>query len=152
MTLAPQAPLRRLHAALAASIGLNVLLVAFVAAHHWLPPPPRHGPPGGPPPMHDVLRHLAEQLPPADAAVLRRVLDAHHTALQDDEQAEHQAAHEARDALQADTLDPAALRARLEAVHQARSRVGQDMEAVLLEAAPAMSREGRARLADEHRH
>lgn len=147
--LLPGARPPRQRLALAASLGLNVLLVAFIAAHHFLPPP-HHGH-GDHPPMPGILRHMADDLAAPDAAVLLQAIAAHQAALDSADHAARAAGDAARAALAAPQLDVASLRDKLEAAHAARSRVAAEIEAVLTQAAPALSPGGRARLAQEHR-
>ncbi len=147
----PQRPASRLRLALLVSLGMNVLLAGFIAAHHLA-----HRGHAGP---HDanghsvdnMFEHAAEGLSEPDAAALRQAFLAHRSELEAAQRSYIADAEAVRAALAAEPFDAARLRAGMEAARIARQQLGPLIETVTLEAAPHMSAAGRQELARHHR-
>jgi len=125
------------------SFSLNVLL-ATAAAVHLLKGPPHHPPPG---PEH-IIDHVAGILPPADAAIVRAAFDRHKAALESNETLARTLPERLSAILRVEPLDEAALRAVVTEGRAAHTLMNDALTDTLLEAAPKISPEGRARLAD----
>lgn len=127
---------------LPASMSVNVFLAAALAAQALLP--------GGhrPPPPQHRLEALAEGLPPADAATLREVLAAREAEMGKGRAIMDGIRDGVRDALTAETFDPAALRAVFAEARARRDALDDALVSGLIDAAGRLSPEGRRRLAD----
>ena len=132
---------RLLLVVLVASLALNVFLGARYLAH-------RMSRPSGPDAM---LTHLVEdmgsELSRADGEALRRVFESHHAQIKSRAAALHAARQRVREAIMAEPLDRAALRAAMESVRQKDMDLHQALEDMLFEAATQISPEGRTKLA-----
>ena len=140
--------MKKLRAALVISLGFNLLLAAFVAVHMVRLHGHMHDPEG-----HGaaaMLDHLAGGMAPPDAAVLRQSLAAHQADITQAQQAIGTDMDAVRTALVAEPLDRARLQAAMTAAHDARQRLTQQVEAVILAAAPALSMPARQHLASLH--
>ncbi|MBR0681708.1 periplasmic heavy metal sensor [Roseomonas eburnea] len=146
---------RRLRLILGVSIALNLFLAAFVGGQRWrarglemlaLQPGPGLMEQGAPDP-EGTLAHLVRALPPADAAILRASVRARMFELLDARRGFVEAAAAAREEVARDPVNPAALQAAIAEARRQRLRFGPLLEAVLLEAVPRMSPEGRRVLA-----
>lgn len=153
----PTRPAHRLRLALMVSLGLNLLLAGFVSVHWVRVHMFHHGLPmlgapggGGGRSIEGMFQRAATGLPPADAAVLQSALGAHAAdlaAAQRDYTADTDAM---RAALLADPFDAGKWRATVDAARDARQRLGPLVEAVMLDAVPHMSADGRQILAKNH--
>lgn len=126
--------------ALVASLGANMFLLGFVVGH---PPPP-------PPPPRDVERiveRLSEALPPADAAILRRVWDASRVYFPDGLGPPEDFPRRLQAALRRDPFDPAELVAIFAETDRSEQAKRERLQKGLIQAASEMSREGRNVLA-----
>lgn len=127
--------------ALLSSLGGNVFLGGFVLGRG----DGRHGPP--PPPEH-MLERLAERLSPADAAVLRGVINAGRGQF-DADMARRRGFHDKlRAALTAEPFDPAAFEKMLADHDDGEYAAHQHMRRAMVAAAAALSPEGRRAMAD----
>lgn len=124
-------------------MSVNVFLAAALAAQALLPG--GHRPP--PPPEHR-LEALAQGLPPADTGLLREVLAAREAQMGKGRAIMDGMRDGVREALAAETFDPAALRAVFAEARARRDALDDALEAGLIEAAARLSPEGRKRLAD----
>ncbi|MBI3445043.1 MAG: periplasmic heavy metal sensor [Magnetospirillum sp.] len=130
--------------ALPASLAFNVFLATVLI---FQPPHrPRH--PGGPPPSPMVLvQHLAEELPAADAAILRQVAARHGQEMESQHAVWSALPLRIRDALAAPVFDAVGLRAVLDEGKSAHRAMDDSLADLIMEAASAMSPEGRQAVA-----
>lgn len=147
---------RLLQTTLLASLGLNLFLLG-VMVPGWLGhrPPSMHGEmppgplgPGGPMgPVGALLRQAADQLPPADAALLREQVQERPDLRVRAEGFEQQV-ETVRELMRAEPFDPDALAAALTDISERRQALdGQQMQSLVALLA-RMSPEGRRVLAD----
>lgn len=122
------------------SVALNIFLVGFLLAQLWSGhvQPVAEGLPA-----REVLRQLAEQLPPADAEHLRRAFASRAPELVRIRREARAAGEQVRADIGAVPLDTEKLRADFEATRAAREKLRPLIEQALLEALPQMSEEGR---------
>ena len=131
--------------ALPASLALNVFLGTVLFMRE--PGPPPRGPGGLPPsPLHFVER-LAADLPPADAAILREVVGRRLPEVEYRWRIWIGLPERVGTALAAPGFDAGALRAILDEGRQAHRSVDDSIAEVIVEAASAMSAEGRQAVA-----
>ncbi|EME68583.1 hypothetical protein H261_17563 [Paramagnetospirillum caucaseum] len=131
--------------ALPASLALNVFLGTVLVMRE--PGPPPRPPGGGPPsPLHFVER-LAADLPPADAAVLRAAIGRRAQEVEASHRVWTGLPERVAAALAAPAFDAQSLRAVLAEGRQAHGAVDEAVAEVILEAASAMSPEGRQAVA-----
>ncbi|PWC32065.1 periplasmic heavy metal sensor [Azospirillum sp. TSO22-1] len=130
--------------ALMLSLAVNFFFAGLAVSHVGRPPPPPHGPPG----PEGFLQRLAETLPPDDAVILRRALDANRATMQAEHDVRESFPQRIRAALLAEPFDPKALLAVFETTDQQERALRQRVQASLAEAAAAMSPEGRRRMAE----
>jgi Spy/CpxP family protein refolding chaperone len=147
----PTPPPQRLRVLLVASLGLNLLLAGFLTTtlarqHAWHHP---HGGGGG---IEAIFQHAEQDLSASDAAVLHHAFAAHETELAAAHHAYVSAAEAVRAALVAEPFDAQKLRAAMQSAREARQLMAPLIEAVTLDAAPAMSLAGRQTLARNHQH
>lgn len=160
---------RFIQTALLASIGLNLFLLGTLVpgwlghgrdkgpgfpgpiAQRMMMPPggPDMGPlggPGGGPFM--IIRRLANELPPADAAILNEHFEAGTTRLTGQMESFRDHVDRARALLRADPFDADALRAELRDASAKRQSLDQDMMEAMIGLLSKLSPEGRRRLAE----
>lgn len=131
--------------ALPVSLALNVFLGTVLVMRE--PGPPPRGPGGGPPsPLHLVER-LAGELPPADAAILRAAAGRRSQEVEYHHRVWMGMPGRVGTALAAPNFDPEALRAVLAEGRQAHRAEDDAIAEVIIEAASAMSAEGRQAIA-----
>lgn len=130
--------------ALMLSLAVNMFFAGLAVSHVGRRPPPPHGPPG---PEGFILR-LAETLPPDDAALLHRALDANRPTIRAEHEVRESFPQRLRIALLAEPFDPKALIAVFEDTDRQEHALRQRVQASLAEAAAAMSPEGRRRMAE----
>lgn len=129
--------------ALLASLGINMFLVGFLSGRRpppWLPP----GPPPGP---ERLIEEISAVLPPDDAALLRRTLDANRDRMAADRNRRMAFRDRVEDALRAEPFDPAALEAVFDEEDERERQSWAGFRKILIETAGAMSAEGRRRMA-----
>ena len=124
------------------SLALNVFLVFVVVASLDRG---RDGPPPPPPPLA-MIERMAEHLPPGDAAILRKALAAHESAMKESDTVLRSVPNRVRAALEATPFDADALRAAFAEGRTARGRMDDVFETVFVEAVSRMSDAGRAAL------
>ena len=126
--------------ALPASLALNVFLGTVL----YLQPPTHHRHPGGPPPSPlKFVERLAGELPSADAAILREVAGRHADVVERQHEVWTALPHRIKAALEAPVFDVELLRAVLVEGRNAHAAMDDAMLEVVIEAASAMSPEGR---------
>lgn len=116
------------------SLGVNMFL-AGLALSRLRPPPPIN-------PMR-MVDHIADQLPPADAAILREAVETRRVGMMEEELKMRTFPERLRAALQAEPFDPSAFAA----VFGEGCRRDSDFGSAMVEAAQKMSPEGRHRWA-----
>jgi uncharacterized membrane protein len=94
------------------------------------------------------LDAMVDTLPPADGATLRAALGADMDKVAGAHEAYRKAQEAARQALQAEPFDRVAFAAALADIRVKRELLQQVLQGVVVKAAPAMSPEGRRRLAE----
>jgi uncharacterized membrane protein len=133
---------RWLFVLLLVSLAVNLFFGGLVVARHVMAPP--HPPePRLPRLVEDLARHLA----PADAAILHRVFAAHTAEIEERSANAAQARDRIRQAMSREPFDPAALRASFEDARSKDMDLRRAVQDVLLEAATAVSPDGRGKLA-----
>ncbi|WP_096701864.1 periplasmic heavy metal sensor [Magnetospirillum sp. 15-1] len=131
--------------ALPVSLALNVFLGTVLVMRE--PGPPPRGPGGGPPsPLHLVER-MAADLPPADAAILRTAARRRAQEVEYQHSIWIGVPQRVGTALAAPDFDPEALRAVLAEGRRAHRAEDDAIAEVIIEAASAMSAEGRHAIA-----
>jgi uncharacterized membrane protein len=125
------------------SLSLNALLGTAAAVHFVMGPP--HRPPPGP---EHVIDHVVGILSPADATIVRAAFDRHKAALESNEALAHALPERLREVLRHEPLDEAALLAVVTKGRAAHNLMDDALTDTLMEAAPKISPEGRAKLAD----
>lgn len=128
--------------ALYASLALNLFVVGFFGAH-WLGLS-WHAPPHGGP--ETVLDRLSAHLPDKDKAVLRDGWQADRNKLAGLFTDLQNARRVVRTKLTADPFEREALAAAVADARAKRQAYEQELQAVILEAVPKFSAEGRSRL------
>lgn len=130
---------------LPASLAFNVFLATVLVMRE--PGPPPRPPGGGPPgPLH-IAERLAADLPAADAAVLRAAIARHAQELEVRNSVWTGLPARIGTALAAPSFDLEGLRAILAEGREAHAAMDDAVAQVILEAASAMSAEGRQAVA-----
>lgn len=147
---------RLIQTALLASVGLNLFLLG-TQVPRWLAPAPPHPPhmmvdgPDGPPgfggPMI-VLRRKMDDLPPADAAILRDHFEGDMEKFVERAKMFRDRIDRLRDLMQADPFDAAALRTELEKAAAERQALERGQTDTVIAVLEKLSPEGRRRLAE----
>jgi len=130
---------------LPASFALNIFLAVALAAHALRP---GFGPPPPPPKPDKLMERIAETLPPADAAILRRAFAEQKPGLDRFRDHRDDFPERVRRTLQADNFDADQLSRVLAEGRKRRDEFETALETLLVTAAAAMSPEGRRKLAD----
>lgn len=134
--------------ALMLSLAVNMFFAGLVVSHIGRPPPPPHGPPG----PEGFLQRMADTLPDADAAILRRAIDSSRPNMQAEHEEREAFLQKIRAGLLAQPFDPKALLAvfeeRFEDADTREHAMRQRVIVALVDAAAAMSQEGRRRMAE----
>ena len=127
------------------SLALNLFFVGAWAAFAW-----RHYAWERHRPWTPAMRieRLAESLPPADADKLRAEFRSRQSNIEAAVASYRQAQRAVREALRAESFDPAALRAAMGEARSARSRLDEALQDVIATAGAMMTPEGRRSLAD----
>jgi uncharacterized membrane protein len=133
---------------LVGSLALNAFLAVTVSTFLLRGPRPSFDGPPGPPRPDMMIRDMANELPEADARILRQAYEAHRAELAPPPS---DGFHRMEQTLQAEPFDVAAFReaAREFRANQERQHVA--LSDILAEALPQMSQEGRNRLAHHRR-
>ena len=127
---------------LVASVALNVFLGVTVGTHFF------RDPPKGPPPRPGMMiLDMAETLPPDDARILRQAFEVHREQFPPDSGTPH-GFERMRDVLTAEPFDLEAYLCMESEFRASREREGAMIGALLADALPQMSPEGRKRMAD----
>ena len=143
------APGRILRPMLVASLAINIFFAAFLGAQYWhsrTDLPSLAGGSGITPSVaftQMVLQKVADALPADDRAVLRQALLSHAPALRGAQQDYLDAIDAARQEVARTPLDPAALKASVDAAVAARQKMAPIIGTLLADAILHMSAEGR---------
>jgi uncharacterized membrane protein len=127
--------------ALPASLAFNVFLGTVLVMREA--GPPHRPPPGGPHGPLGIVERMAEELPAADAAILRRSVAKRSQEIEYQWRVWNGTPERATTLLAAPSLDADALRAALDEGRNAHAAVDVAVTEVIMEAATAMSPEGR---------
>ena len=130
------------------SFGINLLLIPTVASHLWPRRPPITP---GLPRTEMIINHMAADLPPADAVLLRETMERH---LGDIEAARVQmlAARGAMSrAIGRAPYDPAAVEATMHRWQAAWQNWSETLGQGMVDALPSLSDQGRMALAEQGR-
>lgn len=147
---------RLIKTALLASVGLNLFLAGTIVPR-WLAPKPPYdrpmaGPDGfGPGPgggAFFAMRRMIDDLPPADAAILKEYFGGDVEKLKEKSKSLRERIDRLRDLVKADPFDPAALRAEMENAMADREAFERSQMESVIEALGKLSPEGRKRLAE----
>jgi len=124
------------------SVAANVFMVALLVArpHHPPPHPPR-GPLG-------MIEEMSERLPAADSALLRQALAHEIQRLGTLPQDVPPGPGRLQALMGANPFDPVRFRQEAEAIQAERNAMSESLTRIFLEALPAMSAEGRRKVAD----
>jgi len=125
------------------SLALNLFFIGFAVAMAVRSPPPRWD--------RNVLvriERIANSLPQADAAILREMAKADHTAIETTQQKYRDARQHIRDTLRRQPFSEQDLRAAMAAARAARQNFDEVLQGTFADAATKMSSDGRHALAD----
>lgn len=144
-----------LRAILLGSVGLNLFLLGTLVPG-WLQGPPDRPPhdrlvagmPGGPDGPLGIVRRIADDLPPADAEILRGAFDPASDDFRRLMQGMRQELEQLRAIIGKEPFDEAALRTALTEATAARARFETTQQERLATAIARMSPEGRKRMAE----
>ncbi len=129
---------------LLASLALNLFFIGAAIAIAVRGPPPRTW-------DRDVfvrVERLAATLPPADADIVRKQMQAHHDAIAEAQSKYHAAREEIRETLRQDPFKVEDMRAAMAKTRAARQTYDQIIQGVFADAATQMTSAGRHALAD----
>lgn len=147
---------RLIQTALLASVGLNLFLVGTMVPR-WLGPKPPHGDkmmmvgpegPGGLGGPFFAMRRMIDDLPEADAKILKDHFGSDMERFADKAKSFRDRIDRLRDLMRADPFDAAALRAELESTAAERQGMEQAQTDAIVEVLGKLSPEGRRRLAE----
>ncbi|MFY8095235.1 MAG: periplasmic heavy metal sensor [Niveispirillum sp.] len=150
---------RLIQTALLASVGLNLFLVGTMVPR-WLGPKPPHGErmvmigpdgPGGPGGFGGPLfamRRMVDDLPEADAKILRDHFGSDMDLFAEKAKSFRYRIDRLRDLMRADPFDPVALRTELENAAAERQSMEKAQTDSIIEVLGKLSPEGRRRLAE----
>jgi hypothetical protein len=147
----PGRPQNTLRLCFLISLGVNLLLLAFLAVQAGRRGFDGHHAPGGHS-VEQMFHHVEAVLSPADAGLLRQAVQTHQADLTASQQDLDTAAYAVRAALAAEPFSLDTLRATMQAAHAARQHLGELVEVVTLESVPVMSPQGRVILSRSHAH
>lgn len=133
-------PKPSLRLALTLSLALNLFLLAVLAAPYVFPSPPRQRGEAR------MAERIVQRLPEADRPIFRSAHERHAATLQRTFQAVREARAQMRDALGAEPFDPAKFDQAVRTWRQTSDAAQQAIHAMMLDAAPRMSVEGRVAL------
>jgi uncharacterized membrane protein len=129
---------------LAVSLLLNVFLGSVLVGRMQSRPPQ----PAPEQKSDRIIERMASTLPESDGKILRSVSQSRQTSFAGLTAEVEKARDEVRRILRAEPFDQAALQAAFAEVRQRRQAVHEAIHAVLIEAAPQLSPEGRQKLAE----
>ena len=129
-----------LRLALTLSLALNLFLLAVLAAPHVIPSPPRERGEAR------MAERIAKRLPEADRPIFRSAHERHAGTLQRTFQAVRDSRQQMREALGEEPFDPAKFDQAVRNWRQTSDAAQQAIYAMMLDAAPKLSREGRVAL------
>jgi len=147
---------RLIQTALLASVGLNLFLLGTMVPR-WLGPKPPHGDkmvmmgpdgPGGPGGPLFAMHRMMDDLPEADAKILKEHFGSDMEKLMEKAKSFRGRIDRLRDLMRADPFDAAALRAELDSVAADRLTMENAQTDRIIEVLGKLSPEGRRRLAD----
>jgi uncharacterized membrane protein len=147
---------RLIQTALLASVGLNLFLLGTMVPR-WLGPKPPHGDkivmmgpdgPGGPGGPLFAMHRMMDDLPEADAKILKEHFGSDMEKLMEKAKSFRGRIDRLRDLMRADPFDAAALRAELDSVAADRLTMEKAQTDRIIEVLGKLSPEGRRRLAD----
>lgn len=150
---------RLLQTALLASVGLNLFLVGTLVPR-WLGPKPPHGErmgmmgpeglggPGGAGGPLFAMRRMLDDLPDADAKILKDHFGSDMEKFTDKAKSFRDRIDRLRDLMRADPFDPVALRAELESAAAERQSMEKAQTDSIIDVLGKLSPEGRRRLAE----
>jgi len=150
---APPRDTRRLRLALAISLGLNLLLAAFVGGSWWRIHHVPHVLPAtllqtaGGKIAERIFERVILGLSAADADTMRQAIDDHMDEIIAAQSAFLVDMAKVRADVAAPVVNVAALRTDVEAARRSRQLLGPVIERIILEGMPKLSLEGRRRLA-----
>ena len=136
-----------LAATLVVSLGVNLFLAGMVMGRGGHGPFPPGPPPGGPPAPDEMIQHLADTLPPADAAIVRKSLEVQRPLFEADMRRRRDFIGRIQEMLQADPFDLAATERMLSEEDRAEQESRKRMSAMIVDVVRVLSPEGRKRLA-----
>lgn len=122
------------------SLALNLFLIAVLAAPHLLPAPPRA------PGETRIAERIARRLPEADRPAFRAAHERHEATLRRTFEAMRESRTRMREALSAEPFDAAKFGRAVDDWRQTSDAAQQAMHAMILDAAPKMSAQGRVDL------
>ena len=129
------------------SLALNLFFVGVAIAMAIRPPAPA---PRWDPNVFVRVERLAKTLPPADAALLQKEMQANHDAIATTQDKYHTARTEIRETLRQDPFKVEDMRAAMANTRAARQSFDLVIQGVFADAAAKMSPAGRLALADWH--
>jgi uncharacterized membrane protein len=124
------------------SLALNLFFIGYGGAMYW-----RHQPPVDRN-ISTRIDRLADILPAADAAILRRNYDANRAAVDKARRAYENGRDAVRASLRKEPFDAAAMTTAMTQTRTARQEFEQILQTVIVASAGEMSQAGRNRLAD----
>lgn len=147
---------RLIQTALLASVGLNLFLLGTMVPR-WLGPKPPFGDkmvmmgpdgPGGPGGPLFAMHRMMDDLPEADAKILKEHFGSDMEKMMDKAKSFRDRIDRLRDLMRADPFDPVALRTELESAAADRQTMEKAQTDRIIEVLGKLSPEGRRRLAE----
>ena len=129
-----------LRLALTLSVAVNLFLLAVIAAPHVFPPPPRERGEAR------VVERILRQLPEPDRPAFQAAHERHAPTLQRTFEAVRESRARMREALGSEPFDPAKFDRAVEDWRKTSDAARQAIHAMMLDAAPKMSSQGRVAL------
>ena len=126
------------------SLALNLFFVGVALAMVVRAPAPSYWDPN----VFVRVERLAATLPPADAEILRRQIDANHAAIEDTQTKYHSARRHIHEVLRQEPFDVEAMRAATAQTRSARFSFDQTVQGVFADIAAKITPAGRQALAN----
>lgn len=126
------------------SLALNLFFVGVALAMAIRAPAPSYWDPN----VFVRVERLAATLPPADAEILRKQIDANHTAIEDAQTKYHSARRHIHEVLRQEPFDVEAMRAATAQTRTARLAFDQTVQGVFADIAAKITPAGRQALAN----
>jgi uncharacterized membrane protein len=126
------------------SLALNLFFVGVALAMALRAPAPSHWDPN----VFVRVERLAATLPPADAEILRKQIDANHAAIEDTQTKYHSARRHIQEVLRQEPFDVEAMRAATAQTRTARLSFDQTVQGVFADIAAKITPAGRQALAN----